>query len=173
MLADVCFRIIDLTGQRGGNTDKLSDRLIKEKTQFNFISSSHPSIWVKADILMINTICWINERAFAFCLHRINYTSEVWTGYINISVAAALWRSAKWFGILALFAHTKHAVSLRRFFNLADSAPNMTGAARNPTFPQIEWSLSGQMWACNRKTCPISPCTHESHLFTLWTVPYF
>lgn len=63
-----------------------------------------------------------------------------------------LWRNDKWFCILALFAQTKDAVSLCRFFNSADSAPNMTDAARNPTFPKIEWSLSGQMWPCNRKS---------------------
>lgn len=75
----------------------------------------------------------------SFCLHGINYTSEAWTGYIYMSSASSSWWSDEWFCILALFARTKHAV-----------------------IPPLEWFLSGQMWPCNRKTCPVNPCTHEA-----------
>lgn len=93
-------------------------------------------------------------------------------GYIYLSSAESLWQSDEWFYILAsLFAHMKQAVRL-----CGNRAPNVTGAARNQTFPRIEWSLSGQIWPRNRITCP---CTHAGHPFililrcALWTSPYF
>lgn len=156
----------------GGNADKWSDRLIKEKTQFNFISCSHPSNWVKVDNLMINTtiFCWIIERGFYFIFDCLWSTrNQLHLQSLNglhfcIAIGTVVMERFVFLHCgINVCTHETHC-RVMWVFNLTNSPTNVTGAARNITFTRIEQSLSRQIWLHNRNTCPALP--HKTHPFS-------